>query len=252
MMTLLAILRAWWFDPFIASLSFLGFINLYWFYELKCGLTKFDGYVEWDLRFLMTAHTKSAIGYWIGIFLLGTIQGQTRTMEDGIPCCMSDLLYLTTEVVSGIVAYDFVFFFIHWAMHEVPSLRFMHAKHHDAESRQLLECNDVLRHSLLDGLIQVLVNIAVQQRTPWWCRKSRCARAIHNLLVAWMLTESHTTSPEPYIWRNWFVGVREHVYHHTGTDDGMLRYQQFFGYLDNLRLNYVVRHQRRRTAGKDL
>jgi hypothetical protein len=60
----------------------------------------------------------------------------------------------------------------------------------------------------LDAYLQVMCNILVQQRTPWGYMKSRLARwLIHNVVVTWMVTESHTRSDVPYIWRRWCVGV---------------------------------------------
>ena len=100
--------------------------------------------------------------------------------------------------------------------------------------------------------------------------KSRLARLVHNVVVVWMLVESHTRVPQGYVWRRWCVGVREHWRHHsalvyndeereesatsgskrhdiisartnpessattTSTPKRRHRYQQFFGHLDQL------------------
>jgi hypothetical protein len=90
----------------------------------------------------------------------------------------------------------------------------------------------------LDGSLQVLVNILVQRRTPWGVVKTRLARGLHNFFVIWMLVESHSASNIPCIWRSLLVGVREHRLHHLGSTDPYgknHRFQQFFGYLDELR-----------------
>ena len=318
-------------------------------------------------------------------------------------CCFSILL----EVVLGIVMYDFIFFFVHWSLHEIPILRSLHHRHHriiniissnnqnhhhyyrcyygsleelhqnhhhqqqpqqqqrrrryddntiaaDAATNSpssengscnytsdgvlphpislpcssCCECRDTLNHGLIDGMLQVLVNILVQQytigiicvgsnnipftnitsclttisfsssspppppRLPYFSlplfgrhypfyyswklimkRKCRISRILHNIIVTWMLTESHTSSPKPYIWRRWCVGIREHYLHHhhnhhnhhhhrtiattatvatTATATIVLnqrqkknkiprrrRYQQFFGYLDEWKWNKV-------------
>ena len=141
----------------------------------------------------------------------------------------------------GIILYDAIFFFLHWGMHEIPLLRYWHRRHH--QCTPLVEARDVLRHGLVDGALQVLVNILVQRHTPWGAVKTRLARGLHNIVVIWMLTESHTASPYPNIWRKYFVGVREHCLHHSPPRDGKkcvdtekrVRYQQFFGYLDGMR-----------------
>jgi hypothetical protein len=286
-----SIFRAWWFDPAIASLSFITFINLYWHYERKFNLTAYTISVI-EVGLSLSPDIQSAILYWAGIVVIkfGVGVPQPANMRDGIPSSLEELLYLGLEVVVGIVAYDAIFFVLHWAMHEVPALRWIHARHHQTSNVSavkasgssssnekhstkqapvvLLECNDVLRHSLLDGLLQVSVNILVQRTTPWGRTKSRCARMLHNIIAVWMLTESHTLAPYPNIWRQYFVGVREHAAHHdagasmhkakydqgTSNDEQQsiggrvkpLRYQQFFGYLDALRIHYIVRRQRKK------
>jgi hypothetical protein len=233
----LHVFRAWWFDPFIASVSFTGFINLYWWHELKHGV------IEWKkVGTGSKDDLKVAAWYWIGIFLWKIFVSPPPNIWDGFPTSLWDVLYLSAEVCSGIILYDAIFFFIHWSMHEIPALRWIHLKHHQTEPT--VKAWHLLRHSMPDAALQVLVNILAQRTTPWGVTKSRLARAIHNIVVIWMLTESHTASPTPYIWRRWFVGVREHAqHHHTGkllNDHRHLRYQQFFGYLDDLRLGFSL------------
>lgn len=193
----------------------------------------------------------SAAAYWIGIFFWKLVVPPAAPfIPDGVPSNVSELTYLLTEVVTGIVLYDAVFFFLHWAMHEIPYLRTWHARHHD-RPEGTLECRDTLRHGIMDGSLQVLINILVQRQNPWASPKSRLARAMHNIIVIWMLTESHTNSPVPYIWRRWFVGVREHRLHHYGAlKQGAYgkhhRHQQFFGYLDDTRARWTERKWRAR------
>lgn len=227
------ILRSWWIDPLIATLAFAIFIRWYWHYEKKQGLTS----EKCDCAVFIY----SGSSYWAGIYIWKCIvPPASHKIPDGIPTSLSELLCLILEIASGIVLYDAIFFFIHWAMHEVRFLRRIHLDHH-SRPNGTLESRDVLRHSLVDGSLQVLVNIMVQRHTPWGSVKSRLARAVHNVLVIWMLTESHAAASFPYIWRRWFVGVREHRLHHlvgerTGPSSCMHhRYQQFFGYLDDLR-----------------
>jgi sterol desaturase/sphingolipid hydroxylase (fatty acid hydroxylase superfamily) len=251
------ILRAWWLDPMTATVSFAVFTYWFWYEERKRGLSRDSDF--FNASYYGAVH-KSMLGYWMGIYIWKCIvpPSATRTIPDGMPTNMELLVYLMAEVVSGILLYDAWFFFLHWAMHEVPSLRTWHARHHSHSSG--VESRDVLRHSLLDGSMQVLVNIMVQQRTPWGASKSRCARALHNVLVVGMLTESHTASPVPNIFRRWFVGVRDHRLHHlgalkTGAYGKHHRYQQFFGYLDDARAWYSNRNMKFKketsTAGKE-
>ena len=53
---------------------------------------------------------------------------------------------------SGVLLYDFFFFFLHWGMHEFPFLKNFHRTHH---GRLNVEAKDVLRHSIIDGSLQV-------------------------------------------------------------------------------------------------
>lgn len=169
--------------------------------------------------------------------------------------------------MSGIILYDFVFFFVHWAMHDIPALRHWHAHHHECRSDNdsgnlAVEAQDVLRHGLMDGSLQVFVNIMVQRHTIWGSVKSCLARALHNVIVTWMLTEAHTASPTPDVFRRWFIGVRKHRLHHLGrqshdkscsTVEGFhRRHQQFFGYLDDLRASISNKslHVKEKTACK--
>jgi cholesterol 25-hydroxylase len=239
------ILRAWWIDPLIATVSFGVFIHIYWYQERKLGVSCDDKFAD-TCGFGFGPLFNSAGAYWIGIFFWKLVVPPAAPfIPDGVPYNLSELAYLLTEVVTGIVLYDAIFFFLHWAMHEIPLLRTWHARHHD-RPEGTLECRDTLRHSLMDGSLQVLINILVQRQNPWGISKSRLARAIHNVIVIWMLAESHTNSPVPYIWRRWFVGVREHRLHHYGAlKQGAYgkhhRHQQFFGYLDDMRAWWTER-----------
>lgn len=249
--------RAWWWEPFLATFWFGVFINIYWYYERRQGLsavTKFSDTVRLELGPLFS----SGLAYWVGISLWTTVvPPAAASIPDGIPTSPTKVLYVAAEVVSGVVLYDAIFFFFHWAMHDIPCLRIFHRRHHQVTHR--VESCDTLRHSLADGSLQVLVNILVQRTTPWGIVKSRCARHLHNIIVIWMLVESHSACPEPNIWRRWFVGVREHRLHHLGLSSSTTpsggggscksiaragygkhhRHQQFFGYLDDLRATVV-------------
>jgi len=293
------VFRTWWFDPFLATVSFTVFINWYWYHERKLGVSSDASFrstlAQWSV--LQNNSIVESLGpmfqslaaYWVGIYLWTSVIPPAATeIPDGWPIgttassTAGAFLYLAAEVISGLFLYDAIFFSIHWAMHEIPVLRRFHARHHEQHSRTVsssckqitttttttvktmappppVESRDVLRHSLADGTLQVLVNILCQRHTPWGTVKTRLARSLHNLLVIWMLTESHSAAPTPNVWRRCCVGVREHYQHHTAhlmsdfvldsETDGdsrnnqqhtkrsisRCRYQQFFGYLDDLR-----------------
>jgi cholesterol 25-hydroxylase len=241
------VFRTWWFDPLTASLCFGVFINWYWYHERKQGVA--ESWTYWDPAAALSSSNKassrssptakSLVAYWVGVYAWTMlVPPSSAYIPDGIPTSLTELLELVAQVALGIFLYDAIFFVVHWALHQVPALRCLHARHHEATQ---IHSFDTLRHGSLDGALQVLVNILVQRHTiffvlPFGARlgvKSRLARLLHNVVVIWMLTESHTAATKPYIWRRWCVGVREHAIHHMKHD--RLRYQQFFGYLDDWR-----------------
>jgi sterol desaturase/sphingolipid hydroxylase (fatty acid hydroxylase superfamily) len=239
------VLRAWWFEPLLATASFAFFVNLYWYHERLRGLSSTKSFFD-TVELGFGPLFNSALAYWVGICMWKMVVPAVADIPDGVPHNLNELAYMLAETVSGIVLYDAIFFFVHLAMHEVPFLRCLHRYHHDNRQntqKGTLESRDTLRHSLIDGTMQVYINILVQRKTPWGAAKTRCARFLHNIIVTWMLVESHTASPTPWVWRKWCIGVREHRLHHLGDGKQQStsafghyhRYQQFFGYLDSLR-----------------
>jgi len=242
------ILRAWWIDPVVASLSFALAVYFFSYQEMRHGKSRFRTWHEFcysgDGRGILL---DSLSAYWIFVIVWKIfVPPPDVTLPDGIPTSLESLFWLIAEVGSGIFLYDAYFFFIHWGMHECKYLRiFVHREHH-GETRYL-EARHVLHHSLLDGMAQIIINIMVQRRTPWGDVKSRLARALHNIIVTWMLTESHTSSPYPNIFRKYCTGVRNHRFHHLGMSENAAEcginhgYQQFFGYLDYMREWYYCK-----------
>jgi sterol desaturase/sphingolipid hydroxylase (fatty acid hydroxylase superfamily) len=208
-------LRAWWLDPAVATLAFACAIDVYDRRERSLGCPPRTGF-----------SVGAGVAYWAGIMLWVAVVPPPPVIPDGLPTCFREAAYLAVEVGAGIAGYDLIFFAMHVAMHALGART--HRVHHSHVAD--LRARDVLTHSLVDGSLQVLTNILVQRCTPWGATKSRCARAIHNVVVTWMLTESHTCSPEPRVARRWCAGVRRHREHHEGAP----YYQQFFGYADDL------------------
>ena len=260
------VLRAWWFDPLTATLGFAVSINVYSYYERQLGKNTCQTWKQWvSVDLSDQPVVLSLISYWAGLLIWKRFippPSPNGFIPDGLPHDVPSFLYLAAEVAIGILLYDAIFFAIHWALHECSVFKRFHRVHHSHRRRNgkcvHVEARDVLRHSLVDGSLQVLVNIAVQRHAPWGAVKSRLARALHNIFVTWMLTESHAASPYPCVFRKWFVGVRDHRLHHLGGEMVMtrnvkngrhhtasdvavlhLRYQQFFGYLDDLRIGYL-------------
>eukprot|EP00656_Telonema_subtile_P022077 TRINITY_DN23137_c0_g1_i1.p1 TRINITY_DN23137_c0_g1~~TRINITY_DN23137_c0_g1_i1.p1 ORF type:complete len:259 (+),score=21.68 TRINITY_DN23137_c0_g1_i1:148-924(+) len=222
------LLRAWWVDPAVATLSFSFWIDVY----------------DREERHLLRPDPRggatlisAGVVYWVGVASWSSLVPQPGggALPDGVPSSIPELGVLALEVASGVLMYDLIFFFVHWFMH--AGVFKAHKRHHSLTD---LRARDVLEHSVLDGSLQVLVNIFVQRHTPWGGVKSRLARAIHNVVVTWMLTESHTAAPTKRVWRRWFKGVQRHRSHHLETAP---YYQQFFGYLDDARLGCLSSKQ---------
>ena len=224
-------LREWWSDPLIATLSFGIAITIYTLAERANGAHKGDNDAASAFAFLCRPPhrlLRAGTAYWIGVTIAhyAYVAVASPTI---VPDGCDSFLRLVVDVIVGIWLYDAIFYAVHRAFHFGSKMHSHHARHH-ARSAQRLSAARVLDHSLLDGALQVGVNILVQQYSPWGGAKSRLARWAHNVIVTWLLTESHAVAG-PRIGRRWFAGVRDHHRHHR---TGGRPYQQFFGYLDRL------------------
>ena len=92
---------------------------------------------------------------------------------------------IATDIVGGLLLYDFVFFFAHWTMHKVPIFyRWFHKKHH--ESKEVRACDQV-RLSGVEEFVDVGISI-------WALRflgAHPVSRTIYNLIITFLLTELH-------------------------------------------------------------
>jgi len=141
------------------------------------------------------------------------------------------------ELIFGVFLYDLCFAPIHILMHKSSfgQLRKIHGYHHRV-STHALNSLETVQHSYLDGFFQVMVNIIVQQVTPFGAfgHKHVMSRLAHNLLVTYLLSEAHSGYDLPWMSHRLFPellgGAPRHEKHHH---DGRLYYQQFFKYLDD-------------------
>jgi sterol desaturase/sphingolipid hydroxylase (fatty acid hydroxylase superfamily) len=88
----------------------------------------------------------------------------------------------------------------------------------------------VIHHSFIDGSFQVLTNVIVLRTLGL----HPLTRALHNVAVTYMLTETHSGYDMPWMLHNVLPhsilgGSPAHEEHHRG---GIHHYQQFFLYLD--------------------
>mmetsp|Transcript_6227 Transcript_6227/g.9391 ORF Transcript_6227/g.9391 Transcript_6227/m.9391 type:complete len:307 (-) Transcript_6227:86-1006(-) len=142
---------------------------------------------------------------------------------------------LIIEVAYGILAYDFIFFWIHLAMHKVTLMAYL-SRHYVHHTQTHLCASEVQHHSIVDGSLQVMVNIFVQNLTTGvYGRKHFLSRVIHNVLITYMLTEIHAGYDGFWSMHRLFPrligGARRHELHHKSSNAGY--YQQFFMYLDD-------------------
>ena len=151
------------------------------------------------------------------------------------------LTRLSIEVCTGIFMYDIIFWCVHVVMHRSPTVfALVHQQHH---THKHLTPGSTVSHTLVDGAVQVLVNIMVQQYSPYGYKHS-LSRLVHNVVVTYMLVEIHSELDAPWSLHNLFGGrvfggALRHRYHHAYTlphfkGTKAVHYHQFFRLLDDL------------------
>lgn len=173
------------------------------------------------------------MGYLAGIAILLSFGGPRPASTGAIT-----LGNLVLEVAFGIVAYDFLFSWLHFAMHKVHFIYGMsnHHQHHEVSkfSGRVL-AGDTTNHGVIDFALQVAVNITVQNIGIFGAPKHKLARFLHNVVVTGLLVESHAGYDGFWSTHKLYPGIMggalRHVAHH---EKGKHYYQQFFCYLDDL------------------
>lgn len=158
-------------------------------------------------------------------------------VETSPPSC----LRLVAELFLGIWAYDFVFYWLHLSMHFWPHAGHEHMSHHvlsggdEQFPHKFLEAEAVVNNSLFDAFLQVLTNIVVQNLPLLGLPKHKLSRLLHNVVVTYLLTESHAGLDLPWgshrLCPAIFGGAPRHeVHHHLHK----CCFHQFFKYFDDL------------------
>lgn len=204
----------WWFEPALATAAFAGHMLLFRACELGYGLSEAlremvcgplrlaassAGVAGMSKPHVLTVHAFDAAGaYWLGILLWTAVVSPPQGAETGCPSDALGLATVVVELVAGLVLYDFVFFWLHWAMHAWPSIgrALGHSTHHGFDGGTESGAFRTVNHSVADGALQVLTNIIAQRHTPWGTPKRTLARWLHNVVVTWLLVESHTTASQ--------------------------------------------------------
>ncbi|KAJ1459032.1 hypothetical protein M885DRAFT_512193 [Pelagophyceae sp. CCMP2097] len=216
-------LRWWALEPLVATVAFAVWVNLFRVLENK-GDSKAAMGAVFDVR-KSTRVLRAGIGYWLFIYLFKAFIPPAAP-DWGCP----SVFRVASEVAFGLVAYDALFFCVHVLLHRCRWLSDLSSHHVHHVNGPRTNSTTVLHHSVVDGFFQVAANILVQRQGPFGA-KTFVARLLHNVIVTYLLTESHSTAP----WRlcdafpRLLAGAKEHRKHHAHAGPP---YQQFFGYLD--------------------
>lgn len=255
----------WWlrhdsFEPWLATGAFAFWINCWRVVDLFCPALQ-----RWRIN--STSSEVDLKGQGKLEFVLRPGFSNLAIVAYLLPLLVFDQLYprrqlplgcpTSAELVGGvccsIFVYDFIFYWIHLALHKVPWLfRHVHSTHHrqvDLTSKETgeyarIRCHNLVtvvvserlrrattvHHSLLDGTLQVGANIVALKLLGL----HPLTRAVHNIVVTYLLTETHAGYDMPWMLHNVIpCGVlggapRHEAHHHCGS----VHYHQFFTYLD--------------------
>mmetsp|Transcript_116964 Transcript_116964/g.212732 ORF Transcript_116964/g.212732 Transcript_116964/m.212732 type:complete len:341 (-) Transcript_116964:50-1072(-) len=161
---------------------------------------------------------------------------RVKPLEEEAPTAVR----LVSELVLGLAAYDFFFYWVHLAMHRFHWLPHGHEIHHtmrvDSAQHEYIEAEHVVHHSLVDGFLQVIVNIVVQNLSLFGgLPKHKMSRLLHNIVVTYLLSEAHSGLDLPWAVHRILPGIvggayRHEIHHHSKG----CCFHQFFCYLDDL------------------
>ena len=240
------------FEPILATLAFVLWINVFRLADLYGGPY---GLHQWKLRgppctdrdfqgqhplevLLKPGHSVlAALLFLAPLFLIDTLYPRRKLPVE--PPTSAGLL---GGVASSLFLYDFLFFWIHVALHRSSWLyRYVHATHHQ---QLVLTSGEVVHHNLVDGVLQVGTNVVVLNTLGL----HPLTRALHNVTVTYLLTESHSGYDAPWMLHNivpfgLIGGPPAHEAHHI---HGHTHFHQFLTWLDWLppALDGVMRSKR--------
>jgi len=214
------------FEPLVASIAFAVWVAMFRLIDRSQQWRKFK-IIDEEMResnYLPPPHAvKSLLAYLVPLFLFDMLFPRRK-----LPHEAPSTILLLSQVFLGIFVYDFLFFWIHLSMHKLKYLGFLgHAVHH---RKHPLEATQVVNHSFADGFLQVMTNII----TLHLVRSHPMSRAIHNVVITYMLTELHSGFDIPWMLHRLVPlgilgGPPAHEKHHGS---GRQHFQQFFTYLD--------------------
>lgn len=153
-----------------------------------------------------------------------------------LPDVAPSFVRLLCEIGGAIFLYDLFIYPVHWFFHHITCFRSFHELHHKMHA---LRAVDALRHSLVDGTMQVVSAVCavnVLQAHPF-------SRALFNVCVTYLIVEAHCGYDFPWQSHNLVPfgllgGSVAHERHHVS---GKVHFHQFFTYLDRLFGYYPVK-----------
>ena len=151
-------------EALVAALAFFGWISLFFILNEIPSVKPFRMVVRAESHPLnahcLTLGSYSRVYaslplYLGGVFALHCVKAAGKVPEDP-----PTAFRLFTELCLGIVAYDFIFYWIHLAMHKFPNSWHKHETHHELKvhpvcGTSFLGVELVVNHSLEDALMQV-------------------------------------------------------------------------------------------------
>jgi len=210
-------------EAVVASGAFVFWIALFSLYSYR--RTGDEAAISWTKLENASEWFNPLASYLISIFLYHQIHPHPAMPQESI-----SFSHLAIEVATGIFLYDVLMYPLHYLMHNFGPMKKFHHYHHRSSVVHPVE---TVQHSYVDGVLQVVVNVLVQQVTPFGGQKHILSRLAHNVLITYLLTESHVSAEPPWasykLWPELFSG--RHRKHHEGGGGG---YQQFGCWIDDL------------------
>lgn len=185
-----AAMRGHWFvrhdscEPLVAAAAFAVWVNLFRVCDRFVPALR-----RWRLvQRRVAPDTFTQIGHGSAAFaayLLPLLAFDAFVQRRRLPVEPPSFEGLVAQVVASVFLYDFAFFWVHLALHTWRPLARFHERHH---TKSPMNASEVVRHSLVDGGLQVGCNILVLNGL----RSHPMARMLHNVVITYMLTELHS------------------------------------------------------------
>ena len=263
------------FEPLFASACFFVWINAWRFVDAWCSRGSswrvgeqagrapprskyvFWGGVRIGLAGSASYGVAALLAYLAPLLLFHAVWPRARASKMLTCAAAPSCCELLRQLLASLLVYDGLHWPLHLAQHTraaSPGWRLhrllanSHATHHSGV--RPLRAGETVRHSLLDGALQVACNVAALNLVG----SHPLARLLHNAVVTALLTEAHCGFDAPWMahrvlpW-GWLGGSARHEAHHRDPA-GTAHHQQLFTYLDEARRAVLSELQRRAVAAR--